>query len=62
MLLTKLSLTAVVALLLTASVSEAQPPADSYPSRPIKFIVTYPPGGGNDIIARLLAQNVAAAA
>ena len=58
MLLKKLSLTAVLALLLTASVSEAQPPADSYPSRPIKFIVTYPPGGGNDIIARLLAQKM----
>lgn len=38
----------------------AQTPAtkDVYPSKPIKFIVTYPPGGGNDIIARLLAQKM----
>ena len=32
--------------------------ADTYPNKPIKFIVTYPPGGGNDIIARLLAQKM----
>jgi tripartite-type tricarboxylate transporter receptor subunit TctC len=30
--------------------------ADSYPSRPVHLIVFYPPGGGNDIIARLLGQ------
>ena len=38
----------------------AQAPAakEVYPNRPIKFIVTYPPGGGNDIIARLLAQKM----
>ena len=38
----------------------AQTPAakDAYPNKPIKFIVTYPPGGGNDIIARLLAQKM----
>jgi tripartite-type tricarboxylate transporter receptor subunit TctC len=31
---------------------------DRYPSKPIKFIVTYSPGGGNDIIARLMAQKM----
>ena len=38
----------------------AQTPANSksYPNKPIKLIVTYPPGGGNDIIARLLAQKM----
>ncbi|MDQ6619204.1 MAG: tripartite tricarboxylate transporter substrate binding protein [Pseudomonadota bacterium] len=30
--------------------------AAAYPNRPVRLIVTYPPGGGNDIIARLIAQ------
>jgi len=31
---------------------------DRYPSRPIKFIVPYVPGGSNDIIARLVGQSL----
>jgi tripartite-type tricarboxylate transporter receptor subunit TctC len=30
----------------------------NYPSHPIKLIVTYPAGGGNDLIARLFAQKM----
>ncbi|MBI3515704.1 MAG: tripartite tricarboxylate transporter substrate binding protein [Proteobacteria bacterium] len=30
--------------------------AVDYPSRPIRWIVSFPPGGGNDVVARLIAQ------
>jgi tripartite-type tricarboxylate transporter receptor subunit TctC len=32
--------------------------ADAYPSRPIRFIVPFPPGGGNDIVGRIVAQRL----
>lgn len=32
--------------------------AQSFPERPIKWVVPYPPGGGGDIFARFLAQKV----
>jgi tripartite-type tricarboxylate transporter receptor subunit TctC len=30
--------------------------AQSWPNKPIKFIVPYPPGGGTDVIARIMQE------
>ncbi len=32
--------------------------ADTYPQRPIRFIIPFPPGGANDIVARLLGPRL----
>jgi hypothetical protein len=49
----------LLALLLPASLAglAAQAPAaeSSYPDREIRFIVPFPPGGGNDVVGRLIA-------
>ena len=40
------------------AIAQTSSAKDNYPNKPIRFIVTYPPGGGNDIIARLIAQKL----
>jgi tripartite-type tricarboxylate transporter receptor subunit TctC len=35
--------------------------ADDFPSRPIMLVVPYPPGGGNDVIARIVAGKMSVA-
>jgi tripartite-type tricarboxylate transporter receptor subunit TctC len=46
----------IVALLLAAPFSDLS--AQSYPNRPIRIIVTFPPGGSSDTLTRVVAQEM----
>ena len=49
-----LPLTATLAL--AAGLAQAQ---DAYPTKPVRFVAPYPPGGSSDVLARVLAQKLA---
>ncbi|MHB8771859.1 MAG: Bug family tripartite tricarboxylate transporter substrate binding protein [Syntrophales bacterium] len=52
---------ALAALLILVLVIAAPAPAQTYPEKPIRIIVAYTPGGGNDIAARLIAPKLSEA-
>ncbi len=47
-------------LFFTGSSTAVAQPADAYPSRPIRMLVPYPPGGSTDIVARGIGVKLAA--
>lgn len=49
-----LTLLTAIAVFTTASVSAA----DVYPSKPVRLIIPFPPGGSNDIVGRLIAAKL----
>jgi tripartite-type tricarboxylate transporter receptor subunit TctC len=49
---------AVAALLLSSGAS-AQTSGETYPNKAIRFVCPFPPGGANDLLARLFAQKMA---
>lgn len=56
--LIRFALTAVAAGALATALAPAAM-ADSYPSRPIKFVVGFPPGGSTDLVTRIVAAQMA---
>src|SRR5262245_56823674 len=48
--------TVMLALVATCAADAAH--ADEYPSRPIRIVVPYAPGGGADTVARIVAKRV----
>jgi tripartite-type tricarboxylate transporter receptor subunit TctC len=52
-LLSRLILVATLSLVLAPSAF-----ADDYPNRPVRLIIPFPPGGSNDVVGRLVAQQL----
>lgn len=52
---------AVVSILCAAlaSIAHAQAPAADFPTKPLRIVVPYPPGGATDALSRMIAQEMA---
>jgi tripartite-type tricarboxylate transporter receptor subunit TctC len=54
----KLAIGALAVMLAIAAAISQSRAQDTFPSRTVKMIVPYPPGGGTDLLARVLAQQL----
>ena len=44
---------------LVAAIAAQLTPAQTYPARPIRMIIPWPPGGGTDVLGRIICQRLA---
>ncbi len=54
----QMKMTPGLLLFATASYAVAQTYAPGFPNRPVRFIVPFPPGGGADVIGRVISQKL----
>src|SRR5688500_15134064 len=48
----------MVAVAVAGLVQSSMVAAQAYPAKPVRIVVSWPPGGSNDVVARVLAQRL----